>query len=92
MKKAIQYYVKACELNEMFGCLSLVSNSQINKQKLFQYLSKACGLNDQDGCLILGYKQYAGKGIVKNEKQAVKTFEKACRLGSEDACGILNNY
>ncbi|GAA7263412.1 hypothetical protein ID0507_03000 [Helicobacter pylori] len=50
LKKAIQYYVKACELNEMFGCLSLVSNSQINKQKLFQYLSKACELNSGNGC------------------------------------------
>ncbi len=58
-------------------------------KKAIQYYSKACGLNNQDGCLILGAMQYIGKGVVKNEKQAMEKFEKACKLGKQEACEMV---
>nr|WP_318178640.1 hypothetical protein [Helicobacter pylori] len=33
--------------------------------------------------------QYIGKGVVRNEKQAMKNFKKGCKLGSETACWML---
>ncbi|WQZ92470.1 sel1 repeat family protein [Helicobacter pylori] len=89
LKKAIQYHVKACELNEMFGCLSLVSNSQINKQKLFQYLSKACGLNSGNGCRFLGDFYENGKYVKKDLRKAAQYYSKACGLNDQDGCLIL---
>ncbi|MCG3024811.1 tetratricopeptide repeat protein [Helicobacter pylori] len=89
LKKAIQYYVKACELNEMFGCLSLVSNSQINKQKLFQYLSKACELNSGNGCRFLGDFYENGKYVKKDLRKAAQYYSKACKLGVQEICEML---
>ncbi len=34
--------------------------------------------------------QYIGKGVVKNEKQAMEKFEKACKLGKQEACEIFS--
>ncbi|GHP30411.1 hypothetical protein VN1178_01160 [Helicobacter pylori] len=58
-------------------------------KKAIQYYSKACDLNDKFGCSILGAMQYIGKGVVKNEKQAMEKFEKACKLGKQEACEMV---
>ncbi|MFP6056266.1 tetratricopeptide repeat protein [Helicobacter pylori] len=85
-----KYIEKACELNEMFGCLSLVSNSQINKQKLFQYhLSKACELNSGNGCRFLGDFYENGKYVKKDLRKAAQYYSKACKLGDQETCEVL---
>ncbi|ADU84363.1 hypothetical protein HPSA_01710 [Helicobacter pylori SouthAfrica7] len=86
LKKAIQYHVKACELNNIFGCLSLVSNSQINKQEVVQYLSKACELNSGSGCEILASFYDDGKIVKKDLKKAFALYDKACKLNDEEGC------
>ncbi|GAA7199385.1 hypothetical protein HpCK2_02150 [Helicobacter pylori] len=35
--------------------------------------------------------QYQGKIVVKNEKQAMKKFEKACKLGYKEACEMVTH-
>ncbi|GAA8215063.1 hypothetical protein HpKG25_06910 [Helicobacter pylori] len=90
LKKAIQYYVKACELDYDGGCLVLLTRDELaNKQEIFQYYSKACDLNDKFVCSWLGAMQYQGKVVVKNEKQAMKKFEKACKLGFKEVCEMV---
>ncbi|MFP6086098.1 tetratricopeptide repeat protein [Helicobacter pylori] len=73
----------------MFGCLSLVSNSQINKQKLFQYLSKACELNSGNGCRFLGDFYENGKYVKKDLRKADQYYSKACKLGVQEICEML---
>ncbi|GAA7137477.1 hypothetical protein VN1277_01270 [Helicobacter pylori] len=57
--------------------------------KASQYYSKACDLNDKFVCSWLGAMQYQGKVVVKNEKQAMKKFEKACKLGYKEVCEMV---
>ncbi len=92
----VQYLSKACELNSGSGCLILGTFYDGGKdkdiKKVVQYYSKACELNSGSGCSSLGAMQYVGKGVVKNEKQAMENFEKACKLGKlghKEACEIV---
>ncbi|WRB36323.1 sel1 repeat family protein [Helicobacter pylori] len=101
--QAKEYFEKACNLNYAKGCVSLGGlyegeNLVIGKEnprlkerlkKAIQYYSKACDLNDKFGCSTLGAMQYIGKGVVKNEKQAMEKFEKACKLGKQEACEMV---
>ncbi len=102
--KAKKYFEKACELNYAKGCVSLgglyeseilvigEKNPRLKERlkKAIQYYVKACDLNDKFGCSTLGAMQYnIGKGVVKNEKQAMEKFEKACKLGKQEACEMV---
>ncbi|WQS69082.1 sel1 repeat family protein [Helicobacter pylori] len=89
-QEVFQYLSKACELNSGSGCLMLGGLYGKDFKKAAQYYSKACDLNDKFGCSTLGAMQYIGKGLVKNEKQAMEKFEKACKLGKEEACEIFS--
>ncbi len=84
LKKAIQYYVKACELDYEGGCLTLlIGDKLVNKQELFQYLSKACELNSGSGCNALGNFLYDHR---KDFKKAASYYSKACDLNNEFGC------
>ncbi|WP_341467093.1 tetratricopeptide repeat protein [Helicobacter pylori] len=88
-QEVFQYLSKACELNSGSGCLMLGGLYEKDFKKATQYYSKACDLNDKFGCSTLGAMQYIGKGVVKNEKQAMEKFEKACKLGKQEACEMV---
>ncbi|WP_187845997.1 tetratricopeptide repeat protein [Helicobacter pylori] len=88
-QEVFQYLSKACELNSGSGCLMLGGLYRKDFKKAAQYYSKACDLNDEFGCSTLGAMQYIGKGVVKNEKQAMEKFEKACKLGKQEACEMV---
>ncbi len=101
--QAKEYFEKACNLNYAKGCVSLgglyegenlvigEENPRLKERlkKAIQYYSKACDLKDKFGCSKLGAMQYIGKGVVKNEKQAMEKFEKACKLGKQEACEMV---
>ncbi len=101
--QAKEYFEKACELNYAKGCVNLGSlyqgeglvigekNPRLKErlEKAVQYYSKACDLNYKFGCSWLGAMQYQGKVVVKNEKQAMKKFEKACKLGYKEVCEMV---
>ncbi len=90
-QEVFQYLSKACELNSGSGCFVLggLYDDREDLKKAIQYYSKACDLNDKFGCSTLGAMQYIGKGVVKNEKQAMEKFEKACKLGKQEACEMV---
>ncbi len=95
-QEVVQYLSKACELNSGNGCYALGAfyNDRKDKdiKKVVQYLSKACELQNSGACSKLGAMQYVGKGVVKNEKQAMEKFEKGCelgKLGHREACEIV---
>ncbi len=88
-QEVFQYLSKACELNSGVGCFVLGGLYEKDFKKATQYYSKACDLNDKFGCSTLGAMQYIGKGVVKNEKQAMEKFEKACKLGKQEACEMV---
>ncbi|GAA8583339.1 hypothetical protein KYTH42_10270 [Helicobacter pylori] len=88
-QEVFQYLSKACELNSGSGCFMLGGLYRKDFKKAAQYYSKACDLNDEFGCSTLGAMQYIGKGVVKNEKQAMEKFEKACKLGKQEACEMV---
>ncbi len=96
-QEVVQYLSKACDLNSGSGCyaLGVFYEGRKNKdiKKAVQYYSKACELQNSMACSKLGAMQYVGKGVVKNEKQAMENFEKACKLGKlghKEACEIVS--
>ncbi|GHR00894.1 hypothetical protein VN1244_01070 [Helicobacter pylori] len=90
LKKAIQYYVKACELDYDGGCLVLSTRDKlVNKQEVFQYFSKACELNSGSGCGALGSLYEYGRGVEKNLTKATQFYSKACDLNYKFVCSWL---
>ncbi len=91
LKKAVQYYSKACELDDDGGCFILLTrlatDKLVTKQEVVQYLSKACDLNSGSGCYALGafYNDRKDKDI----KKAVQSYSKACELQNGMACSSL---
>ncbi|GAA7781534.1 hypothetical protein JP0175_03880 [Helicobacter pylori] len=93
--KAKEYFEKACELNNGWGCNNLGDLYQNgegvekNSKKATYFYSKACELNNGDGCGALGGLCYNGDGVKQDFKKAVALFEKACKLGYKKACEML---
>ncbi|MGN8527559.1 sel1 repeat family protein [Helicobacter pylori] len=95
LKNALEYYSKACELNNGEGCSKLGGDYFLGEsvtqdlKKAFGYYSKACELNDAKGCYALAAFYNEGKGVAKDEKQTTENLKKSCELGLKEACDIL---
>ncbi|WP_297453849.1 tetratricopeptide repeat protein [Persephonella sp.] len=87
---ALQYYDKACNLNDAESC-NLVGiiyyrlDQQKNKDLYMKYFQKACDLNLGVGCYNIG-SIYMAKS---NLKTAWKYLDKACNLGYYQGCDDL---
>nr|WP_318178641.1 tetratricopeptide repeat protein [Helicobacter pylori] len=93
MKKAIQYYSKACDLKDGDGCFNLGYIYELNGygvvkkdlKKAAQYYSKACELDNAGGCVILSTR---GDELA-NKQEVFQYLSKACELNSGSGCFML---
>ncbi|NHA92391.1 sel1 repeat family protein [Helicobacter pylori] len=95
LKNALEYYSKACELNEALTCTLVGAFYRDGEgvakdfKKAFEYSAKACKLNNAKGCYALAALYNEAKGVAKDEKQTTESLEKSCKLGLKEACDIL---
>ncbi|GHR25053.1 tetratricopeptide repeat protein [Helicobacter pylori] len=88
--KAKEYFEKACELNNGWGCNNLGDLYQngegVEKDliKVAYFYTKACDLKDGLGCFNLGTLY-----LEKDSKKATTLFEKACDLNNSWGCDNL---
>src|SRR5574344_1264120 len=58
----------------------------------FRYCEKACSLNDGGGCNKVGGRNYKGRGVREDDKQAKTYYEEACSLNEGVGCGLLGAF
>ena len=96
IEKAVEYSVKACELNNGKGCnnigfmLSKYANGDVKELlQALTFFQKACDLDYGSGCANIGNMYYNGEGVIKDYFQAFKFYQKACSLNHGSGCGNL---
>lgn len=75
-KKAVKFFVKACDDGDAIGCAHAASayNKGIKKYVnpdpglAFKYALKACDFRNREGCRIVADAYKTGNGTEKNEK------------------------
>jgi len=87
LKKAQEFYQRACDLNNGVGCNNLATilyktGKKNDLKKVENLLLKACNLNSMEGCYNLGLI-YARQ---KELKKALPFLKKACNLRYAEAC------
>ncbi|MCQ2702108.1 sel1 repeat family protein [Helicobacter pylori] len=95
LKNALEYYSKACELNNGEGCSKLGGDYFLGEsvtqdlKKAFGYYSKACELNEALTCTLVGEFYRDGEGVAKDLKKAFEYSAKACELNDAKGCYAL---
>lgn len=90
--KAIEFFKKACELNNTKSCTNLGiiydngKEIEKDKTKAVKFYKKACDLNGSVACSNLGYMYDKGDGITKNDSFAIRLYQKACYLNDAQSC------
>ena len=97
-KKALVYYIKACEMEYYTGCtnagiLTVIKGDQYSdfskRNKIWKeaagYFKRACDVEESNACSNLGLLKYKEGRI----GPAKKYYKKACDLGNNIACGLL---
>ena len=93
--KAVQLYQKACDNEEMSGCLKLgyayYFGDGVTKDfgKAVQLYQKDCDGGEAEGCLYLGSAYYKGNRAARDIDKAMKFFQKACDGGYLAGCDML---
>lgn len=90
--KAMQYYKKACDLDDGNGCMQmgiLYYNGQgvqrdLNRAR--ELSDKSCKLNYEYGCIMLGSIYHNGDGVQKDLSKAKEYYGKACDMGAQMGC------
>lgn len=82
---------KACNLKNSIACerLGALYNYARDDANAVKFQRKACGFNAAGACTQVGLAYSLGKGVKKNNKQAILFFNKACKLGAADACVLV---
>ncbi len=91
-KKAAQYYSKACDLKNDFGCSTLGAMQYIgkgvvkNEKQAAEKFEKACQLGKEEACEMVTYKGLCELG----HKEACEIFslEVLCKLSDLKACDM----
>ena len=95
--EAIEFYRKACNLNNGDGCNDLgflyARGKGVDKNDIIALylIEKSCNLNFAIGCFNLGSIYYDGKGVSQDYQKGKSFFNKACNLGYKDACNFNLN-
>tara|TARA_Y100001960_G_scaffold273811_1_gene302333 strand:+ start:856 stop:1320 length:465 start_codon:yes stop_codon:yes gene_type:complete len=88
-KKALVYYIKACDDGYMTGCtnggiLLAMKGTPYSKQfkQARKMFDKACEAGEDQSCFNLGTLNYK-EG---RQKKAIKYYKKACDMGNQGGC------
>lgn len=95
IKKAIEYYKKACEYKDGFGCYKLyvenIGNDSLSN--LSELLIKSCEYNYAESCAKLATMYDHGYVFEKDIEKSNEYLIKACNLGESNSCVALSmNY
>lgn len=82
---------KSCNLKSSIACerLGALYNYARDDANAVKFQRKACSFNAAGACTQVGLSYSLGKGVKKNNKQAILFFNKACKLGASDACALV---
>ena len=88
-KKALNYYIKACDDGYMTGCtnggiLLAMKGTPYSKdfKKARKMFDKACEAGEDQSCFNLGTLNYK-EG---RQSKAIKYYKKACEMGNQAGC------
>jgi len=90
--KAIEFFEKACSLNNSKSCTNLGiiydngKEVEKDKTKAVKFYEKACDLNGSVACSNLGYMYDKGDGVTKSNSTAITLYQKACDLDDAQSC------
>lgn len=89
---AVRAFERGCTGGYEEACVSLAwqiaNNTQQEAQRAFRLLQNACGTANASACNGVGVSLFKGRGVQKDEAEAIKLFGRACRMG--DLLGCLN--
>lgn len=88
ISKALELYTKSCNNGDVSACHSVgvIYEEKNSMDKAIEYYTMSCKSEHSFSCFNLGLLYYNGKGIDKNENEAIKFFKKACLLGDNNGC------
>ena len=92
IKKAVEFFTKACDGGSADGCLNLgfayISGEGVKQDnfKAVELFTKACDGGNAEGCYFLGVMHADGLGMKKNSQKALELYGKACDMKSENGC------
>jgi len=88
-KKALKYYVTACELGYMTGCTNggiilAMKGTPYSKdfKQARKMFDKACEAGEDQSCFNMGTLNYK-EG---RQSKAIKYYKKACDMGNQGGC------
>ena len=89
LKKALVYYIKACDTGDMEGCTNggvvlLLKGTPYSKQfkQARKMLGKSCEAGEDRACFNMGTLNYK-EG---RQSKAIKYYKKACGMGNQAGC------
>ena len=89
LKKALVYYIKACDTGDMEGCTNggvvlLLKGTPYSKQfkQARKMLGKSCEAGEDRACFNMGTLNYK-EG---RQSKAIKYYKKACGMGNQGGC------
>lgn len=95
-EKAVFYAIKACDLNDRYGCFTAGSINKYEFKHYYEaayYYDKACTLYDDDSCSFVGTLYHFGDKIPANKKLAKSYYKRACDIGTKEWRSIsCDNY
>lgn len=89
LKQAQIYYEKGCALNEAMICdllgnlLNFEKKDYVKAKTIYQ---KACNLNSGFSCGALADFYLVGRGVKKDDSNALFYYRRGCDLGDERSC------
>ena len=91
--KALSFYKKSCDYEDGQVCNELgdmyhYGNDMVSVDYDYavEYYRKSCALENGKGCNNLAYMLNEGKGIEKNNWNAIRLYKKACKYNEIEAC------
>ncbi|MBQ4487725.1 hypothetical protein SAMN02910344_02189 [Ruminobacter amylophilus] len=86
-EKAVFYAIKACDLNDVYGCFMAGSINKYEREHYYEaayYYDKACTLYDDNCCSFVGNMYYFGNEIPVNKKLAKSYYKRSCDIGTKE--------
>lgn len=99
-QKSRDYYKRACEAGNMFGCRAMgfsFKNSMNVEKTIIEsdydaarpYFEKACDAGNALSCRALGNLYHFNHGVKEDVEKARRLYEKSCDLGNYFGCNDL---
>jgi TPR repeat protein len=95
--KALEFYLKACDLDSYLACNNLAGmymtgqGVKLDYVKSAHFMGIACEGGVGASCSTLGYLHYIGNGVKQDYLKAAELFLKGCDGGDMDGCHNLAN-